>query len=280
MVAEAQRSRAPIQRLADVVAAYFVPAVVLSAFLTFIIWALVGPEPRMAYALVNAVAVLIIACPPMSIMVATGRGANAGVLIKNAEALEMLEKVDTLVVDKTGTLTEGKPKLVTVEPAPAVSDTELLGLAASSERASEHPLAAAIVDGASRRSVRLDEARNFKSMTGKGAVGVVGGRVVAVGNRKLLEELGIEPGSLGDRAEALRADGQTVIFVALDGKPAGLLGVADPVKPATPSALSLLRGERLHVLMLTGDSRTTAEAVAKKLGIDEVIAEVLPNQKV
>ncbi len=287
MVAEAQRSRAPIQRLADVVAAYFVPAVVLSALLTFIIWALVGPEPRMAYALVDAVAVLIIACPcalglatPMSIMVATGRGASAGVLVKNAEALEMLEKVDTVVVDKTGTLTEGKPKLVTVEPAPGVSDTELLGLAASIERASEHPLAAAIVVGASQRSVRLDETRDFKSMTGKGAVGVVGGRVVAVGNRKLLEKLGIEPGRLADRAEELRADGQTVMFVAVDGKPAGLLGVADPVKPSAPAALSLLRGEHLRVVMLTGDSRTTAEAVAKKLGIDEVIAEVLPDQKV
>ena len=286
MVAEAQRSRAPIQRLADVVAAYFVPAVVAVAVVTFSVWALVGPEPRMTHALVNAVAVLIIACPcalglatPMSIMVGTGRGATAGVLIKNAEALEVLEKVDTLVVDKTGTLTEGKPRLVTVEPAEGLAEGDLLRLAAGLERASEHPLAAAIIAGATERGLGLEEVKDFESLTGKGAVGRVGARKVAVGNRRLLEELAVDPGPLAARAEALRADGQTVMFVVVDGRPAGLLGVADPVKASTLEALELLRREGVQVVMLTGDSRTTAEAVARKLGIDQVEAEVLPEQK-
>jgi len=286
MVAEAQRSRAPIQRLADVVAAYFVPAVVAVAAVTFAVWALAGPEPRMTHALVNAVAVLIIACPcalglatPMSIMVGTGRGATAGVLIKNAEALEVLEKVDTLVVDKTGTLTEGKPRLVTVEPAEGLAEGDLLRLAAGLERASEHPLAAAIIAGATERGLGLEEVKDFESLTGKGAVGRVGARKVAVGNRRLLEELAVDPGPLAARAEALRADGQTVMFVVVDGRPAGLLGVADPVKASTLEALELLRREGVQVVMLTGDSRTTAEAVARKLGIDQVEAEVLPEQK-
>jgi Cu+-exporting ATPase len=280
MVAEAQRSRAPIQRLADVVSSWFVPAVVASAGVTFVLWALVGPDPKLTHALVNAVAVLIIACPcalglatPMSIMVGTGRGATAGVLVKNAEALEVLEKIDTLVVDKTGTLTEGKPKLVTVE------GDDVLRLAAAVERASEHPLAAAIVSGAKERGVALEEASAFESRTGRGAVAVVGGKKVAVGNLKLLEELGAPPGALADRAETLRAEGQTVMFVAIDGRAAGLLGVADPVKGSTPEALAQLRRDGIRVVMLTGDSRKTAEAVARKLGIDEVEAEVLPDQK-
>jgi Cu+-exporting ATPase len=286
MVAEAQRSRAPIQQLADVVASYFVPAVILCAVVTFVIWMLVGPQPRLAYALVNAVAVLIIACPcalglatPMSIMVATGRGASAGVLVKNAEALEVLAKVDTLVVDKTGTLTEGKPRLMTVAASPGVSEEELIRLAASLERASEHPLAAAILAGARERNLPLNEAREFESLTGKGAVGLVGNRKVTVGSARLLDELDVQPGPLAAHAEALRADGQTVIFVVLDGKPAGLLGIADPIKASTPAALSLLRAEGLRVVMLTGDNRTTAEAVAKRLGIAEVIAGVLPVEK-
>jgi len=286
MVAQAQRSRAPIQRLADVVASYFVPAVVLAAVLTFVVWALVGPEPRFAYALVNAVSVLIIACPcalglatPMSVMAATGRGATAGVLIKNAEALEVLAKVDALVVDKTGTLTEGKPRLVRVEPAAGFSEAELLALAASVERASEHPLAAAILAGTQERSLRVEEARDFQSIPGQGAIGTVGGRRVAVGNARLLAERSIDFGSLLERAEALRSDGQTAILVAVDGKPAGLLGVADPIKPSTPAALAALRAEGLRVVMLTGDHRTSAEVVAKKLGIDDVVAEVLPTQK-
>ncbi len=286
MVAEAQRSRAPIQRLADVVASYFVPAVVVAAVLTFIVWALVGPDPKLTYALVSAVAVLIIACPcalglatPMSIMVSTGHGAAAGVLIKNAEALEFLEKVDTLVLDKTGTLTEGKPRLLTIEPAPGVSDADLLRLSASVERASEHPLAVAIVAGALARELNLVDAKDFESLTGKGAKGVVDGRAVAIGNLKLLDALHVEAGTLAERAEILRADGQTVMFVALDGKVAGLLGVADPVKASTSEALALLRNEGIRVVMLTGDSLTTANAVARKLGINEVLAEVLPEQK-
>jgi P-type Cu+ transporter len=286
MVSEAQRSRAPIQRLADVVAGYFVPAVVASAVLTFIVWAIVGPEPRMAYALVNAVAVLIIACPcalglatPMSIMVGTGRGATAGVLIKNAESLEVMEKVNTIVVDKTGTLTEGKPRLVSVEPMDGWSERDLLHMAASLERASEHPLAEAIVAGAREKGVDLVEARAFESVTGKGVTGKVDGRTVGLGNSSLVADQGADAGRFDERAEALRKDGQTVMFVVVDGKPAGLLGVTDPIKESTPEAIRLLHKEGIHIVMLTGDSRTTAEAVAKKLGIDEVEAEVLPQQK-
>ena len=287
MVSEAQRSRAPIQRLADLVAAWFVPAVVLVAIVTAIVWATVGPEPRAAFAVVNAVAVLIIACPcalglatPMSIMVGTGRGATAGVLIKNAEALEVLERVDTLVVDKTGTLTEGKPRLVTAEPAGGLSETELLGLAAGIELGSEHPLAAAIVTGAEGRGLSPARADEFRSVTGKGVVGRIAGRTVALGNRRLMDDLGVALGSLNERAEELRRDGQTVMFVAADGRPAGLVGVADPIKPSTPEALELLRAAGLRIVMLTGDSRATAEAVARRLGITEVEAEVLPEQKI
>jgi len=286
MVSEAQRSRAPIQRLADVVAGYFVPAVVLTAVITFVVWAVAGPEPRLAHALVNAVAVLIIACPcalglatPMSIMVGTGRGALAGVLIKNAEALEVLEKVDTLVVDKTGTLTEGKPRLTSVVVASGGDEGELVRLAASLERASEHPLAAAIVAGAAERGVTLAEAKEFQSVTGKGVRGMVDARAVALGTRALLEELGVAVGGLAESAEALRRDGQTVVFVAVDGKAAGLVGVADPIKASTPEAIRLLHADGVRLVMLTGDSRTTAEAVARKLGIDQVMAEVLPEQK-
>ncbi len=286
MVAEAQRSRAPIQKLADVVASYFVPAVVLIAIATFVTWALVGPEPAMAFALINAVAVLIVACPcalglatPMSIMVATGKGATLGVLFKNAEAIEVLRKVDTLVVDKTGTLTLGKPKLVTVTPVAGWSEDELLSLAASLERGSEHPLAAAIVQGAEERKVPLVGAAQFESLTGRGVTGTVNTRTVALGNRKLLDELGIDPGSLGARAEDLRLSGQTVIFVAVDGATAGILGVADPVKDTTPEAVERLHAEGIRIVMLTGDSRTTATAVARGLGIDDVVAEVLPEQK-
>jgi Cu+-exporting ATPase len=285
-VAEAQRSRAPIQKLADTVAGWFVPVVVAVAVLTALVWGVWGPEPRLAYALVNAVAVLIIACPcalglatPMSVMVGTGRGAQAGILIRDAEALEGLEKVDTLVVDKTGTLTEGKPRLVTVEPAPGVDAARLLRLAASLERGSEHPLAAAVVAGARERGVVLGEVREFRSVTGKGVTGRVDGAAVALGNAALLALLEVEAGALGARAEALRREGQTVVFVAVDGKAAGLLGVADPLKASTPEALRLLRQEGLRVVMLTGDSRTTAEAVARQLGITEVMAEVLPDGK-
>jgi Cu+-exporting ATPase len=287
MVAEAQRSRAPIQKLADVVAGYFVPAVVLVAVLTFIIWALFGPEPTMAYALVNAVAVLIIACPcalglatPMSIMVGTGRGATAGVLIKNAEALEVLEKIDTLVVDKTGTLTEGKPRLISVIPVRGQDEVELLLLAASLERGSEHPLAEAIVKGAEERGVKLAETREFRSITGKGVVGSADGKNVALGNAKLLEELNIKAGELWGQSEELRKEGQTVMYVVVDGAIAGLLGVADPVKQSTPEAIELLHEDGIKIVMLTGDNRTTAEAVAKRLGIDQIQAEVLPEQKV
>ena len=286
MVAEAQRSRAPIQKLADQVAGYFVPAVVLVAVATAVVWGLAGPEPRMAHALVNAVAVLIIACPcalglatPMSIMVATGKGATAGVLFRNAEAIEILRKVDTLVIDKTGTLTEGKPKLVTVDPAEGWDEKGLLRLAASLERGSEHPLAAAIVSGAQERGVEPIATESFESVTGKGVKGRVDGRAVGLGNRNLFESMGIDPGDLAGKAEALRKEGQTVMFVAVDGKAAGLLGVADPVKETTPEAIRQLHEEGIRIVMLTGDSRTTAEAVAGKLGIDEVMAEVLPDQK-
>lgn len=287
MVADAQRSRAPIQKLADVVSGYFVPAVVLIAIVTFIVWAVWGPEPRMAYGLVNAVAVLIIACPcalglatPMSIMVATGKGAQSGVLFKNAEAIEVLRKVDTLVIDKTGTLTEGKPKLVSLVPTSGVDEATFLRLAASLERSSEHPLAAAIVAGAEERGVRLVEALAFDSITGKGVRGEVEGRNVLLGNRALLDEFKIDPGELSAKAEELRADGQTVMFVVIDGKPAGILGVADPIKSTTLEAIKQLHAEGIRIVMLTGDSRTTAETVARKLNIDEVVAEVLPDQKV
>jgi Cu+-exporting ATPase len=286
MVGEAQRSRAPIQRLADVVSSWFVPAVAAAAVATFAAWAAWGPEPRLAHALVNAVAVLIIACPcalglatPMSIMVGTGRGAMAGVLIRNAEALEVMEKVDTLVVDKTGTLTEGKPRLASIVPAPGPSDAEVLRLAASLERGSEHPLAAAIVAGAIERNIALSDPRDFRSVTGKGVVGTIDGRPVALGNLKLLADVAVDAARLGELAEALRADGQTVMFVAVDGRLAGLLGVADPIKASTREAIDLLHDEGIRIVMLTGDSRTTAEAVARKLRIDTVEAEVLPEDK-
>jgi len=287
MVAEAQRSRAPIQKLADVVAGYFVPAVVAVAAITFVAWALMGPAPTMAFALINAVAVLIIACPcalglatPISIMVATGRGAHMGVLFRNAEAIEVMRQVDTVVVDKTGTLTEGRPRLVTVAPAEGTDEATLLRLAASLERGSEHPLAAAIVQGAQAREVALAGVSGFESKTGKGVSGRVDGRQVALGNRALADDLGAEPGALSERAEALRAEGQTVMFVVVDGQAAGLIGVADPIKESTPRAIEALHEEGIRIVMLTGDSRTTAQAVARTLGIDEVTAEVLPDQKV
>lgn len=282
MVAEAQRSRAPIQKLADVVSGYFVPAVVIIAVLTFIVWSIWGPEPQMAHGLVNAVAVLIIACPcalglatPMSIMVATGKAAQNGVLFRNAEAIEVLRKVDTLVIDKTGTLTEGRPRLETVIVTNGFDEQTLLRLAGSLERSSEHPLAAAIVAGANERGIEIKDATRFQSITGKGVVGEVDGHHVAVGNRSLLDDPNLEA-----RAEELRANGQTIMFVVIDEKPAGLIGVADPIKSTTPDAVKQLHAEGIRLLMLTGDSRTTAEAVARKLGIDEVAAEVLPDQKV
>jgi Cu+-exporting ATPase len=285
MVAEAQRTRAPIQNLADTVSSYFVPAVVAIAVATFVIWSLLGPEPRMALALLNAVAVLIIACPcalglatPMSIMVAAGRGASMGILFRNAEAIEILEKVDTLVVDKTGTLTEGKPRLLTVLPADG-DEAGLLKLAAALERESEHPLASAIVQGAAARGLDLPRAAEFRSVTGKGVRGRVDGREVAVGSAALLSEIGIEPGTLGEKADALRSEGQSVMFVTVDGKTAGLLGVADPVREDAAEALAALRRERVRIVMLTGDERRTADAVARRLGIDEVIAQVLPEEK-
>ncbi|HZD41610.1 MAG TPA: heavy metal translocating P-type ATPase, partial [Terriglobales bacterium] len=285
MVSEAQRSRAPIQKLADVVASYFVPAVVAVAVITFIVWAVIGPEPRLAYAIVNAVAVLIIACPcalglatPMSIMVGTGRGATEGVLIKNAEALEILEKVDTLVVDKTGTLTEGKPVLSSVVPAAGHDESGLLRSAASLERGSEHPLAGAIVAGAEKRGVKLSPASDVQSVTGKGITGTVDGQRVALGNARLLEQFDLKAERQADEtAEQLRREGQTVMFVLVGDSFAGLLGVADPVKPSTPEAIQLLHEDGISIVMLTGDSRTTADAVAGKLGIDVVEAEVLPE---
>ncbi len=286
MVAEAQRSRAPIQRLADAVSSWFVPAVVLVAALTAFVWGLYGPGPRLAYALVNAVAVLIIACPcalglatPMSIMVATGRGAQAGVLIKNAEALETMEKVDTTVVDKTGTLTEGKPRLVTVVTAPGFREDEVLALAAGLEQGSEHPLAASVLAGTDERGVTPARVESFQSVTGQGVTGVADGRRVALGNLRLLAAQGVDASALAARAEALRGEGQTVMYLAVDRMLAGLVGVADPIKSSTPEAIRLLHAEGLRVVMLTGDSRTTAQAVARTLGLDDVIAEVQPAEK-
>lgn len=286
MVAAAQRSRAPIQKLADVVAGYFVPVVIAVSVVTFIVWSLLGPAPAMAFALINAVAVLIIACPcalglatPMSIMTATGKGASVGVLFKDAEAIEVMRKVDMLVVDKTGTLTEGKPELVQIEPADGVEESVLLRIAATLERGSEHPLAAAIVDGAHDRAVALGTTEDFASVTGKGVTGRVDGQRVALGNFALLDSLGIDPGVLVPRAETLRQEGQTVMFIAIDGQAAGLVGVADPIKESTPDAIRALQEEGVRIVMLTGDSETTAKAVAVKLGLDEVIAGVLPDQK-
>jgi Cu+-exporting ATPase len=286
MVADAQRSRAPIQRLADQVAGWFVPAVIVVALLAFGAWAWFGPEPRLAFGLVAAVSVLIIACPcalglatPMSIMVGVGRGAQAGVLIKNAEALERMEKVDTLVVDKTGTLTEGKPKVVAIVPGAGFVEADLLRLAASVERASEHPLADAIVRSARERNLDLGKVDEFDSPTGKGAIGKVDGKTIVLGNADFLQSLDIEPGALDEQAERLRGDGATVINMAVDGKLAGLFAIADPVKSSTPDALKALAAEGIKVIMLTGDNRTTANAVAKSLGITEVEAEVLPDQK-
>ncbi|MGE5751923.1 MAG: heavy metal translocating P-type ATPase, partial [Nitrospirota bacterium] len=286
MVAEAQRSRAPIQKLADIIAGYFVQIVVAIAIVTFIVWAWVGPEPRFVYALVNAVAVLIIACPcalglatPVSIMVAMGKGAAGGVLFKNAEAIELMRQVDTLVVDKTGTLTVGKPKLNFVVSNDGYDEKSLLLYAASIERGSEHPLAAAIVAGAQEKGVSPKNAESFESRTGRGVTGKVENHSIALGNRALLDDLGIDPGRLSAKAEELRRDGQTVMFVAVDGKAAGLLGVADPIKETTLEAIKGLHVDGIRIVMLTGDNRTTAETVARKLGIDDVVAEVLPDQK-
>ncbi len=286
MVGEAQRSRAPVERLVNRAARYFVPGVLLIALLTFVVWGAWGPPPRLAHALVNAVAVLIIACPcalglatPMAIMVGTGRGAENGVLFRDAEALEVLQRVDTLVVDKTGTLTEGKPRLVTLEPAEGLTPEELLRLAAGLERGSEHPLAAAVVRAAEERGLTVPAARNFQSVTGKGVKGEVDGRSVALGNVALLTAEGVDATPVLSRLEALRAQGQTVILVAADGRFAGLLGVADPIRATTPEAIRLLHRDGLRIIMLTGDSRTTAESVARSLGLDEVLAEVLPQDK-
>jgi Cu+-exporting ATPase len=285
-VSEAQRSRAPIQRLADQVSAWFVPAVIGSALLTAAVWGLWGPEPRFSHALLNAVAVLIIACPcalglatPMSIMMGTGTGARAGVLIRDAAALETMEKVDTLVLDKTGTLTEGKPKLATVVPFEGFDETTVIRLAAGLERGSEHPLSAAIVAGAEARNLSIPPVEGFQSSTGKGVQGTVESRSVALGNAGLLVDLGLDPSGLEAKAEPLRREGQTVMLMAVDGRSAGLLGVADPIKASTPEALRLLKQEGLRIVMLTGDSQATAAAVAAKLGIDSFQAEVLPSAK-
>jgi P-type Cu+ transporter len=286
MVAEAQRSRAPIQKLADVVSGYFVPIVVLIAVISFITWALVGPEPRMAYAMINAVAVLIIACPcalglatPLSIMVATGKGATFGVLFKNAEAIETLRQIDTLVVDKTGTLTLGKPRLVTVKSVIDISEDDLLKYAASLEAGSEHPLAEAIVDGAKEKSIKPHKPQDFESITGKGVKGSIESHEVALGNTKMMQGLGLDPSSLEDEANQLRSEGQTVMFVAFDNQVAGFVGVADPIKETTPLAIKELHKDGVKIVMITGDNQKTAEAVAKKLGIDDVMAGVLPEQK-
>ena len=286
MVAQAQRSRAPIQRLADKVSGWFVPAVIGIAVLAALVWGLVGPEPRLSYALVAAVSVLIIACPcalglatPISIMVGVGRGAHAGVLIKNAEALERFEKVDTLVLDKTGTLTEGRPSVTAIRPAAGFDEAELLRLSASLERASEHPLADAVVRAATDRKLALSEASEFDSPVGRGVTGVVDGRRVALGNGRYLGEIGVDVAALEAEAEALRQDGATAIFVAVDGAAAGVLGIADPVKATTAGAIRDLKAAGLRLVMMTGDNRTTAEAVARRLGIDDVQAEVLPQDK-
>jgi Cu+-exporting ATPase len=286
MVSEAQRSRAPIQRLADVVASYFVPAVVLTAVLTFVAWSLLGPAPRMTYALVNAVTVLIIACPcalglatPMSVMVGTGRGAQAGVLIRSAEALEILARVDTLVVDKTGTLTEGRPRVTSVAPLGGRTEAEVLRLAASIARASEHPLSAAVTAHATAAGVALAPVSDFRSLSGKGIVGTVEEREVALGNEALMRDLHIDVRSASEAAEALRREGASVVFLAAGGRPAGMLGISDPIKETTPEAIRRLHAAGLRILMVTGDSRTTAEAVARRLGIDRFEAEVLPERK-
>jgi Cu+-exporting ATPase len=286
MVSEAQRSRAPVQKLADRVSGYFVPAVILVAILTFIVWATYGPEPKMAHALLNAVAVLIIACPcalglatPMAIMVGTGRGAVAGILVKNAEALEILEKVDTLVVDKTGTLTEGRPRVVSVIPATGWDEKQVLRFAATLERGSEHPLAAAIIAEAKERSVGFGNLADFQSQTGKGVTGKVDGRSAALGNRALFAEINLPVGKLEETAKSLEGDGQTVMFVAVEDATVGIIGVADPVKSTTPEALAKLHRDGIRIIMLTGDSRATAESVARKLGIDQVHAEILPGGK-
>jgi P-type Cu+ transporter len=286
MVAQAQRSRAPIQRLADRVAAWFVPAVIVIAVLTFGVWMIFGPDPRLVYAFVNAVAVLIIACPcalglatPMSVMVGVGKAATSGVLFRNAEAIEVLREVDTLVVDKTGTLTTGKPVLVSVVPAEGLDEKELLRLAASVEKASEHPLAQAILSAVASRGIEVSAASDFSSTTGRGVRGVVDGHTVALGNRGLLAQLGVQSGELAERADAMRSDGQTVMFAVVDGKFAGLIGVADPIKPGSLEAIRELKEQGLRVVMLTGDNQTTARSIATKLGIDDVMAEVLPDQK-
>ena len=286
MVSQAQRSRAPIQRLADVISSYFVPAVVVAAIITFIVWWSAGPEPRLSHSLLNAVAVLIIARPcalglatPMSIMVGVGRGAAAGVLIKNAEALEVMEKVDTLVVDKTGTLTEGKPSVAAILTAPGFDESEVLRLAASIEQGSEHPMAGAIVRAAAERNLRPVAARGFRSVTGKGVMGEIEERMVVLGNMKAFDQRAIDLASLHDRADKLREQGQTVVFLALDGKPAGAIGVADPIKTSTAEAIRALHDEGLRIVMVTGDSRRTAQVVSGRLEIDEVMAEVLPQDK-
>jgi len=285
MVSEAQRSRAPIQRLVDIVSSFFVPAVILIAALTFVLWAWLGPEPRMAYAMVNAIAVLIIACPcalglatPMSIIVGTGRGAMAGVLIRNAEALEHFEKIDTLVVDKTGTLTEGKPKLISMA-ASGISENELLSLAASLERQSEHPLAEAVVKAAKEKNLPFKEVKDFKYEKGKGITGVVGGRQILIGSAKIMEEKGINISNFSEKANQLTSEGQGVVFIAANGKAAGFVSVADPIKESTYEAIKLLHSEHIKIVMLTGDNRQTAQAVGKKIGIDEIQAEVLPEDK-
>jgi len=286
MVSEASRSRAPIQRVADIASAYFVPAVVLVAVVTFFVWLFAGPRPALAYAIINAVSVLIIACPcalglatPMSIMVAAGKGATFGVLFKNAETIETLRRIDTLVVDKTGTLTEGHPRLQDVVALDAFDEAAVLRLAASLERGSEHPLAAAIVEGAGDRGVALDPVADFASLPGKGVRGRIGERTVALGNRALMDVLGIDVEPVASRAEALRGEGKTAMFVVVDGRLAGLVAVADPIKETTPAAIEQLHDAHVRIVMLTGDSATTAKAVADRLKIDEVVAEVLPNQK-
>jgi Cu+-exporting ATPase len=286
MVTDAQRSRAPIQRLADQVSGWFVPLVIGVAGVAFVAWSIFGPEPKLSFALIAAVSVLIIACPcalglatPMSIMVGVGRGAGAGVLIKNAEALERLEKVDTLVIDKTGTLTEGKPSLIAVKPAPGFSEDEIIGLAASLERGSEHPLGAAIVEAAMKRGLKLEDASEFDSPTGKGVIGKVQGRKIVIGNAAFLSESGADPAPLKQEADQLRRDGATAILMAVDGRTAGIFAIADPIKPTTAGALAALHREGVKIVMLTGDNRTTAEAVARELGIAEVEAEVLPEHK-